>query len=199
MGSGPSRRFLVLHGWQNRRPPAHWQWQLVDALRATGEQVLYPQLPDPDRPSLEGWTELLHAELAQLGGGERVVIAHSLAVLLWLHAADGLASGELVTRVLLVSPPSPAVLAAHPEVAAFARIRPDPAAVARAAVTTRLVCGDNDPYCPGGAVTVYGALGLDTDVVPDGQHLDPDAGYGRWPSALAWCLDPTARLVPNVS
>ena len=43
----PARRFLVLHGWQNRRPAGHWQWQLTEALRSAGEQVLYPQLPSP--------------------------------------------------------------------------------------------------------------------------------------------------------
>ena len=36
----PARRFLVLHGWQNRRPAGHWQWQLTEALRSAGEQVL---------------------------------------------------------------------------------------------------------------------------------------------------------------
>jgi predicted alpha/beta hydrolase family esterase len=39
------RRFLVLHGWQNRRPREHWQHWLTDSLRATGERVRYPQLP----------------------------------------------------------------------------------------------------------------------------------------------------------
>jgi hypothetical protein len=36
--TGPSRRFLVLHGWENHRPRDHWQWQLVETLRASGEQ-----------------------------------------------------------------------------------------------------------------------------------------------------------------
>ncbi len=107
----------MLHGWQNRRPREHWQWQLVEALRSAGEQVLYPQFPDPDRPSLPVWTELLRAELAQLGTAERVVVAHSLAVALWLHAAPDLSPPERVDRVLLVSPPSPLVLARHPDVA----------------------------------------------------------------------------------
>ncbi len=197
MDGGPARRFLVLHGWENRRPPTHWQWQLVEALRSAGEQVLYPQLPDPDHPSLELWSEVVHAELAQLGRAERVVIAHSLAVPLWLHVVAGLAPGERVTRVLLVSPPSPTVLAEQPEVAAFAPIRPDRAAIAAAATTTRLVGSDNDPYCPEGVGKAYGPLDLETDIIAGGQHLDPDGGYGSWPAALAWSLDPATRLVPN--
>jgi predicted alpha/beta hydrolase family esterase len=193
-GDRPDRRFLVLHGWQNRRPRAHWQWQLVESLRAAGEQVLYPQFPDPDRPSLPVWLELLRAELAQLGSGERVVLAHSLAVPLWLHAASVLEPGEGVDRVLLVSPPSPRVLAGHREVEAFSRVAVEPAAVAAAARTTRLAAGDDDPYCPEGVAAAFPALAADLDVVPGGQHLDTDAGYGEWPAALAWCLDPATRL-----
>ncbi len=188
-----ARRFLVLHGWQNRRPTGHWQWQLVEALRSDGEQVLYPQLPDPDRPSLAAWTEVLHAELAQLGRGERVVVAHSLSVSLWLHAAVDLPVQERVDRVLLVAPASPSVLARHPEVAEFASVRHDAEALRAAAGSTRLVCSDDDPYCPGGAASVHPEL--DVDVVPGGQHLDLDAGYGAWPSVLAWCRDPGTRLV----
>jgi predicted alpha/beta hydrolase family esterase len=193
-GGRPDRRFLVLHGWQNRRPRAHWQWQLVESLRAAGEQVLYPQFPDPDRPSLPVWLELLVAELAQLGTGERVVVAHSLAVPLWLQAACALEPGERVDRVLLVAPPSPRVLAGHREVEAFSRVAVDPAAVAAAARATRLVAGEDDPYCPEGAAAAFPALTADLDVVPGGQHLDTDAGYGAWPAALAWCLDPATRL-----
>jgi predicted alpha/beta hydrolase family esterase len=189
-----TRRFLVLHGWQNRRPQHHWQWQLVESLRAAGEQVLYPQLPDPDSPSRELWTALLHAELAQLGPGERIVIAHSLAVPLWLHSAPTLDAGERVDRVLLVAPPSPDVLAGHREVAAFATVPHDKAAIERASVSTRLVAGDNDPYCPDTAPVTYGGLGLDTDLIPGAAHLDTDAGYGWWPSVLAWCRDPLTRL-----
>ena len=192
-----ARRFLVLHGWQNHRPAGHWQWQLTEALRAAGEQVLYPQFPTPDQPSKDAWTELLRAELAQLGSGERVVVAHSLGVWLWLSVAGTLGPDERVDRVLLVSPPSAAVLAGYPEVADFATVPQDPGALARGARSTRLVAADDDPYCPGGAAAVFAGLGLDTDVLPGAAHVDLDAGYGRWPSVEAWCRDPATRLVPR--
>ncbi|HYH24847.1 MAG TPA: alpha/beta hydrolase [Blastococcus sp.] len=193
-----TRRFLVLHGWQNRRPAHHWQWQLVESLRAAGEQVLYPQFPDPDRPVLDTWTELLRAELAQLGTGERVVVAHSLAVPLWQHAAGLLTADERVDRALLVAPPAPEVLARHPEVAEFAAVSPDAAALARSAGAVRLAAGDDDPYWPdGGAVPVYRALGVDADLLPGAGHLDPESGYGRWPAVEAWCRDAATRLTPR--
>jgi len=34
------------------------------------------------------WIDLLHAELAQLGDRERVVVCHSLGCALWLRAAQ---------------------------------------------------------------------------------------------------------------
>lgn len=197
MISPPTRRFLVLHGWQNRRPRQHWQWQLVESLRSDGEQVLYPQLPDPDRPVLATWTQLLRAELAQLGSAERIVITHSLAVPLWLHATTLLTADEHVDRVLLVSPPSPTFLRAHHEVAAFAEVKLDASAIAAAAATTRVVASDNDPYCPEGAALAYAALRLDRDIIAGGRHLDSSAGYGTWPAALAWCRDPSVRLSPR--
>jgi predicted alpha/beta hydrolase family esterase len=188
------RRFLVLHGWQNRRPVRHWQWQLVESLRSAGEQVLYPQFPEPDRPDLGTWVALARAELAQLGSGERVVLAHSLAVPLWLRVAQGLDHQQRVDRVLLVAPPSPVVLARHAEVAAFATVPHDRTSVSAASASTRMVCGDDDPYCPEGAPVAYADLGLDCDIIRGGRHLDPDAGYGPWPSIRAWCLDPTGTV-----
>jgi predicted alpha/beta hydrolase family esterase len=193
----PARRFLVLHGWQNRRPTGHWQWQLTESLRAAGEQVLYPQFPTPDQPSLARWTELLRAELGQLGAGERIVVAHSLGCWLWLAVAGTLTPEERVDRVLLIAPPSAEVLAGFPEVAEFSSVPQDPRALAHAAPITRLAAADDDPYCPGGAATVFAALGLDTDVLPGAAHLDLDAGYGRWPAVEAWCHDPATRLTPR--
>ena len=49
------RAFLILHGWQNHRPAAHWQHWLADRLTDLGHEVAYPQLPEPDDPDLERW------------------------------------------------------------------------------------------------------------------------------------------------
>jgi predicted alpha/beta hydrolase family esterase len=194
MTADSQRRFLVLHGWQNRRPRSHWQRSLVDGLRAGGEQVLYPQFPNPDRPSLPEWTQLLRAELDQLGSGERVVVAHSLGVTLWLHATALLTDSERVDRVVLVSPPSPTALAPYEEVAEFARVRIDVAALERAATTTRLVYSDGDPYCPEGAVAVLAPARLDADFIPGAAYINPDSGYGDWPPMADWCREPATRL-----
>ncbi|MFF1438421.1 RBBP9/YdeN family alpha/beta hydrolase [Streptomyces sp. NPDC058295] len=195
-----TRSFLILHGWQNHRPEGHWQHWLAARLGELGHEVVHPQLPDPDDPDLEVWlTELVRHLDGLAAGSERVVVAHSLSVLLWLHAVardlPGLAG---VDRVLLVAPPSGSVLARHPEVEGFAfaegalerwldgRTLPHPA---------RLVAGDDDPYLPEGVQAAYGdVLGLTAELLPGAAHLDLDAGYGSWPSVLEWCLDGAAKL-----
>ena len=187
---------LILHGWQNRRPEAHWQHRLADRLTALGHPVTYPQLPDPDDPDLETWLAELTRHLAGLRtDAERVVVAHSASAVLWLHAvARGLVRDDAVDRVLLVATPSASVLLRHPEVAAFA----PPALDLTLPAPTRLVAGDDDPYCPEGARALYGdPLGIPTDVLPGAAHLDLDAGYGDWPAVLHWCLDPATRITPN--
>ena len=51
----------------------------------------------------------------------------------------------------------------------------------------RLVCSDNDPYCPEGADKLYGPL--PTDILPGAGHINPDAGYGPWPAVEAWARE----------
>lgn len=181
-----ARRFLVVHGWQNRRPAGHWQRWLTDTLRGAGEQVRYPQLPEPDLPALDAWRAVLRDELARLGDGERVVICHSLGCLLWLQHARDARPQDVVDRVLLVCPPGPSRLPAALD--AFTAGPLDPDAVARTARRgAELVCTDADPWCPEGAAGFYGrALGLPVHVVQGAGHLSLDEGYGPWPAVLDW-------------
>ncbi|MEF9884226.1 RBBP9/YdeN family alpha/beta hydrolase [Streptomyces sp. P9-A4] len=181
--------YLILHGYENHRPPGHWQHWLAGELRARGHEVRYPQLPGPDAPVLADWLAALEEYGKRPAEGEFVVLAHSLSVLLWLRAGERRPDAD---RVLLVAPPSPPVTASIPPIAAFA----DGLDLAeRGLGTARLVYADGDPYCPEGADLHYGLpLGLDMDHVPGGKHLNPDSGYGDWASLLAWCEDPAVRI-----
>lgn len=187
------RAFVILHGWENLRPPGHWQREVADALAAAGERVLYPQLPDPAHPSVEVWRGAATQALAEAaaGGARITVVCHSLACLLWLGARPD--DESAVERVLLVAPPSQEVVAGIPEIAAFAALP-----VTRPGAETAIVASDADPYCPEGAEAAYGVpLGLPVTIIPGGGHLELSAGYGAWPSMLAWCLDPATPIVPN--
>jgi predicted alpha/beta hydrolase family esterase len=191
-----SRSFLILHGLANDRPPGHWQFLLAAHLTAREHQVLYPALPSPNAPMYVTWKAELHEQLAQMRGGERVVICHSLACLLWLRAAPGLGDHERVDRLLLVSPPTSARV---PEAGSSFRLEqgPDVAAVAASAAEIRVACSDDDPYNPGGAQRCAAAFGAEVDIIPGAGHITVDDGYGAWPAVEAWCLEPETRLVAN--
>lgn len=175
-----ARSFLILHGLQSSGP-GHWQTWLAARLRADTERVAYPDLPDADLPSLSAWRAAFDGELAALPAGETIVVCHSLACLLYLHhVAEG---GIPADRVLLAAPPSEASGVA--EIQGFFPV-PLPALGEGA----RLVCSDNDPYCPEGAAGLYGEpLGIPVDLLPGRGHLNPEAGYGPWPAVERWCVD----------
>jgi predicted alpha/beta hydrolase family esterase len=174
-----TRSYLILHGLGGSGP-GHWQTWLAARLRADNERVAYPDLPDADMPSLHAWRGALDGELDALPEGEAIIVCHSLSCLLWLHhVAEG---GAQANRVLLVSPPSESIGLA--EIASFF-----PVPLPRLS-GTRLVCADDDPYCPEGAARLYGEpLGIPVDVIAGGGHLNPESGYGAWPDVEAWCLD----------
>jgi predicted alpha/beta hydrolase family esterase len=174
--------FLILHGLGGSGP-GHWQRWIAERLGDAGHQVRFPDLPDPDTPDPAAWERVLHEELAALEGDERVVLCHSLSCVTWMAAAERIE--RPVDRVALVAPPS--VTAGLAELEPFFPLIATEEDVARAAAHTRLVCADNDPYCPEGAAALYGGpLALPIDMQPGGGHLNVDSGLGPWPAMEAW-------------
>lgn len=183
--SSPDPRVAILHGWENRRPPEHWEYLLAEALRADGVAVDYPQLPDPDEPDLATWLGILE-ELVGGDGPPVTLVAHSLATSLWLtRLARGAGPGR-VARLALVAIPSPEVLA--PTVVAPFVDHP-PRIDALPGVETWVVEGEADPYSPGGVRADYAIdPSIPVEMVPGGGHLIPDSGFGEWPRMREWVL-----------
>jgi len=205
--------FLLLHGWQNRRPADHWQHLLSDELRGRGLAVRYPQLPSPDEPDLAEWEAAVRSEHAALGPGPVTVVCHSLSTLLWLRIQAG-ARPLAADRVALVSPPSPELIAGQDAVHAFvdggaalgtasgeaggeaagAESRDtllfDGRLLGTGAVgDSVVVAGDDDPWLPLGLGDTWrGRLDGRQVVVRGGGHLTPDSGFGAWPAMTAWAL-----------
>ncbi|MGO9971906.1 MAG: RBBP9/YdeN family alpha/beta hydrolase [Solirubrobacteraceae bacterium] len=183
--------FLILHGIENHRPPLHWQFQLAAELARHGHEVRYPDLPHPDAPQLDAWLRALGDELALLSEGELVVVCHSLACLLWFHAAGTIAARA--DRVMVVSPPDSDEV---PHAGASFRLEhftEEPVLVSDRRELA-IVCSDADPYNPLGAQALYGdPLGIDATIISGGGHITPADGYGRWPLVEDWCLAAQAR------
>ena len=175
--------YLILHGYQGSGP-GHWQTWLAGRLRSGDATVHYPDLPDADHPQLSAWLDALAGELDAMAEPP-VVLCHSLACLLWMHHVA--AGGRPASRVLLVAPPSEA--GAPEELSSFF---PAPTV---SIPDARLVCSDNDPYCPEGAVSLYG----EGDVLPGRGHINPDAGYGPWPSVEAWARGASAVISSRIA
>lgn len=173
-------RFLVLHGLDGSGP-GHWQPWLAQRLRDADQSVAFPDLPEASDPHPEPWAQTAAAEL----DGDDVVVCHSLACLLWLRLAAA-ARDRLADRVLLVAPPCRADIE---PVARFLDHGATPADLERAAGSTLLVCSDEDPYCPPGAIETYAEpLGIESRLISGAGHINPEAGYGPWPEVESWAL-----------
>jgi predicted alpha/beta hydrolase family esterase len=181
------RAFLILHGWENRRPADHWQHWLAMTLLGEGEIVSYPQLPMPDEPSLDDWMAALERQLHRLSAYKVTIVCHSLACSLWLtYSVSGRWKGN-VSRVALVSVPSPRVLESE-LVAPFVDERS--ALGEKQEVDLIVVSSDNDPYCPEGVTQAYRLhQTIPVFILPNAEHIRPTSGYGAWPAMLAWCLE----------
>lgn len=209
---------LILHGLGGSGPE-HWQNWLAGELAHHGGSVDLPRFSSPDEPELSTWLDELRAHLAAMPAGgsasaagsgpvagsgsgsgsvERVVVAHSLAVLLWLHHAAGeFDPGLRVDRVLLVAPPAPD-FAGEPLISGFLHPVLDPTVVRRAAVSTRLVVGEGDAYCTvAQAKEMAEALRVEVDVIVGGGHLNVDAGYGEWGAVLKWVRSGRVPVTPR--
>jgi serine hydrolase len=186
------RSFLILHGFGYDGDPAHWHAWLERTLHEDGEAVARPLMPDPESPSLARWSAIAREELTAMRG-ERIVVCHSLGVLLWIHL-----SGDLekpVDRLLLASPPDDAEVPAGGDEFHVGDVD---AGALRASATSRprLVRGEGDPYSPGGVPAWAEEAGCEVDEVAGAEHINPDDGYGAWPSLRRWCDDPAVRIEP---
>ncbi len=169
--------FLLLHGLEGSGAE-HWQTWLAGRLRGRGLHVAYPDLPEADAPTIARWLAALQTELDALPLAETTVLCHSLGCLLWLHH-----DGPPVARALLVAPPQPDV-----EVAGATGFRPAPMR-RTAALSTRLVCSTDDPWCPPArSQRLADELGARLDWLERAGHINADAGFGPWPALEAWCV-----------
>jgi hypothetical protein len=176
---------VVIPGWRGSGE-GHWQSWLEDELADAGRETRRPAFADLEVPGLADWRDALRAAIADLTPGGYDVVAHSLGAVLWLHHVTAHADSPTAGRVLLVAPPSP-----HTDIPGATAFFPPPLdvdTVRAGADGTVLVGSDNDPYLPEGIADAYGRpLKMATTIVADGGHLNPESGYGPWPSLLDWC------------
>lgn len=191
-------RILIMHGWTNRRQVGNWHRILVSKLRHQGHQVLYPQFPSTENPTLDDWQDLLLAELSLLhesGPGETIVIGHSLGCVNFLHAAIEGKIKQPIDRLLFVAPADPNLLG---EIKGLKVDLGNPAtkkAVDAVVRNLTVVGSDADPWTPDGIQETFGTpLGVKAVVIHGAQHFTTEQGWGKWDGLFDWVNNPEADI-----
>ena len=183
----PMSAFLILHGLEGSGPD-HWQTWLAGRLRERGERVSYPHLPDPFDPHPADWDRALTRS-------SRCSTSRSCSA-----TRSPACCGCAPSRGRAPSGSPRACCSSRRRGATMSSRSPASSITARGRETSRarpaetlIVCSDDDPYCPPGAVATYAEpLGIPAHVIPGAGHINTDAGYGEWPDVEAWALGEAA-------
>lgn len=187
-----SRSFLILHGLGGSGPD-HWQTWLYHELIKYGEQAYYPDFPEPDHPIKNDWLERLHMILSEIPEeDELIVVAHSLACILWFHYATS-SPKRKANKAILVSPPS-----LHTNFDAVNTFFPLPTRLSdssKGAEKTVIIQSSNDPYCCVEDTIYYQDLGIPHVTLPKMGHINTESGQGPWQLILDLSLKGSVTLI----
>jgi predicted alpha/beta hydrolase family esterase len=165
---------LIVPGWQGSGPE-HWQSRWEEKL-SSARRV---EQADWERPVLSEWVERL---VQSVNAAEKpvVLVAHSLGVLVVVHAAPRFAPGR-VAGAFLVTPPSPGYLALSDEIdRAFADVPEEPLPF-----PTVLTVSSNDEYCEHDEAERLGTLwGAEIAQAGEAGHVNTSSGHGPWPEGI---------------
>lgn len=183
---------LLVYGYDGSGP-GHWQRWLADELRARGESVVFPELPDATEPQKDVWVREL--QQLRLAADEPITfVCHSLGC--W--AVDHLLAefgGDGVRGALLVAPPSPFLL--FEPVETFLPPPQRREAWAPLAEYSRLIGSDDDDFTSIEEFRqIADDLGIGFTGLSGAGHINVASGYGPWPLALEW-LERTGAIQPR--
>ncbi len=172
---------LIIHGIGGHAG-IHWQQWLHDELTRQGSVVLMPDLPEPDHPNRQTWLTEIKTLLDGVNLGQLTIVGHSLGVTTALDFVEQAASQ--INRLLAVSGFTEdygAELNSYflsEKSIDFHKVRDK---LRWAAV----VYGDNDPYVTQAALKyVADSLAVQPMVIPNGGHLNTEAGFTEFPQLL---------------
>jgi predicted alpha/beta hydrolase family esterase len=177
--------FLIIHGLHGSGSD-HWQTWLSNELKNRNYQVTYPVFSKFHNPNKEVWLdELSEAIEAMPKHTKKIVVTHSLGGVLWHHYA-ALQKNKIADHVILVAPPSPAVVL--PEAKSFFPVPLKGSNLTQSADKTIFIHSSNDPYCSLEDALHYHRLNLPTITFPNMGHINTASGHDKWPWILDLCL-----------
>jgi predicted alpha/beta hydrolase family esterase len=172
---------LILHGIGGHAG-IHWQQWLHDELQKPGYEVLMPDLPDSDHPDRQAWLDAVKAALKNASLSDLIIVGHSLGIttaLDFLEQADTSIDGLI--SVSGFADDYGAELNSY-----FLREKAiDFNKVNSNLKWSNVIYGGNDPYVTQSALKqVAEGLGVEPVIIPDGGHLNSEAGYTKLPVLL---------------
>ena len=152
----------------------HWQRRWADKM-AHAHWVTQDDWNAPDR---DAWVEKLNRDIL-MATRPVVLVAHSLGVLVAVHAAQNLVDTK-VRGAFLVAAPDPGHRRAPKSIAGFAPVPRDPLPF-----PSLLIASITDPYCSVEQSADYAAAwGSDYHASGADGHLNVESGHGPWPEGL---------------
>jgi leucyl-tRNA synthetase len=186
-------KVLILHGIGGDSSDNWFPW-VKPALKQKGYDVLIPDLPDPNNPTLEEWTTALN-KLGITKNDRLIIVAHSLGA---PTAVAFVKQNKLpVEKLILVSPTGKEQGEKNWEVLrkvgyehaehvtkSFNKANEEIERIKGLVAKTILYLSDNDPYIPLSVEKSYEALHPKVEILKNHGHFNASAGIFKFPKIL---------------
>jgi len=172
---------LIIHGLGGHAG-IHWQQWLHDELEGQGHKVLMPDMPEPDHPDRNAWLETIKTALQGVNLGQLTIVGHSLGATAALDFIEQ--AGGQTNRLLAVAGFARDYGAKINSYFLSERLV-DFESVREKLRWAAAIYGDNDPYVPQAELKyVADSLGVRPVIIPDGGHLNSEAGFTEFPQLI---------------
>ncbi len=161
---------LILHGIKGKAGD-HWEQWLHDELQKKGHTVIMPTLPNAYHPDRNEWLQTIKP----IHPNGLVIIGHSLGV---ATALDFIEQSPVKIKALISVAGVGFDYGSELNSYFMKEKQIDFAQVKEHLEKSSVIYGDNDPYVPQKTLhDLADALGVTPEIIPDGGHLNTDAGY----------------------
>ena len=179
---------LILHGIGGHAG-IHWQQWLFDQLTKKGNQVIMPDLPNPDRPNREEWLQVARDSVRKVDLKDLVIVGHSLGV---VTALDLIEQANQKLKALISVSGFAKDYGAKLNSYFLKEKKINFNKVNRNFDRAFVIYGDNDPYVPQKTLkSLADELGVKPIIFANGGHLNADTGYTTFPRLL--------KIIKNIS
>lgn len=180
------KRVILIHGWGGN-PDEAWMPHLKRILTERGYEVIAPQMPNSDTPTIESWVPKV-TELIGTPDSETHFVGHSVGCQTIMRAIANLPEGSRVGHVVLIAPWFNLTEEGGKggvEEKPWLETPIDTAAVRRNTEDITAIFSDDDPLVPLSDSELFRER-LDARIIVEHgmDHLGGDSGVTELPSAL---------------